>query len=221
MKLYQGNLSPFASRVRMQVYAKGLDGKQIEIMAPPGGTGSAEYKALVPTGKIPALDTGKRVLPESEVICEYIEDAFPETPLRPADADSRAQVRLLSRFVDIYLYPRMAPLYAHLNPAVRDQQVVDSLMPAFDEGLEMLERMLKDGGYKGGAYAVGDSLTLADCALITGLFFVAALMPGFGRANTFEHVPTVGRYFQQGSVLPVAGRVLQEMQVALKQLQGG
>ena len=51
MKLYQGNLSPFASRVRMQVYAKGLDGKQIEIVAPPGGTGSVEYKALVPTGK--------------------------------------------------------------------------------------------------------------------------------------------------------------------------
>ena len=56
MKLYQGNLSPFASRVRMQVYAKGLDGKGIEICAAPGGSGSAEFKALNPTGKIPALE---------------------------------------------------------------------------------------------------------------------------------------------------------------------
>ena len=220
MKLYQGNLSPFASRVRMQVYAKGLDGKGIEICAAPGGSGSAEFKALNPTGKIPALDTGTRVIPESEVICEYLEDVFPTPALRPASPDDRAQVRLLSRFVDLYLYPRMSPLYSQLDPRTRDQAVVDAQLPVFDEGMAMLERMLKDGGYRGGAFAVGDSLTLADCALLTGLFFVAALLPALGRTDPFAGLPTIATYFPQGAALPAAARVLSEMQVALQQMRG-
>ena len=43
MKLYDVALSPFAARVRVQIYAKSLD---IPLVAPPGGTGSDEYKRL-------------------------------------------------------------------------------------------------------------------------------------------------------------------------------
>lgn len=221
MKLYQGDLSPFAARVRMQVYAKGLDGKEIELAAAPGGTGSADYKALNPTGKIPALDTGKRVIPESEVICEYIEDVFPATPLRPADPEQRATVRLLSRFVDLYLYPRMSPLYSQLDPSSRDQALVTSGLQSLDEGFVICERLLKDGGYRGGPFAVGSSLTLADCSLVTGLFFVNALLPRFGRVPAFAGFETLGSYYDAAIREPVAGRIVAEMGAALARMMGG
>ena len=219
MKLYQGGLSPFAARVRMQVYAKGLE-STIELVSPPGGQSSAEYKALNPTGKIPALDIGSRVLPESEVICEYLEDRFPEPSLRPASADGRAQVRLLSRAVDIYLYPRMAPLFGQLNPATRDAATVSAGLAQLDEALGILERFFTDGGYQDGAYAVGDALTLADCALVTGLFFLASLAPALGRPDAFAAVPKIGRYYQQAAKAPVAARIVGEMQVELVKWRG-
>ena len=218
MKLYQGNLSPFAARVRMQVYAKVLDGKEIEILDPPGGTGSAEYKALNPTGKIPALDTGKRVLPESEVICEYLEDRFPANALRPESVEDRAQVRLLSRFVDMYLYPLMSPLYSQVDPASRDAALVESGLQALDAGLTIGERLLRDGGYQGGPFAVGKTLTLGDCALVPGLFFINALLPILGRTPAFRGFDVLGRYWTAASEQPVAKRIVGEMQVALAEL---
>lgn len=220
MKLYQGDLSPFSARVRMQVYAKDLVGNGIELASAPGGTGSAQYKAINPTGKIPALDTGTRVIPESEVICEYIEDVFPSSPLRPANAEGRAQVRLLSRFVDLYLYPRMSPLYTQLNPATRDAAAVTQGLVALDEGLAICEQMLKDGQYQGGGFAVGDSLTLADCALVTGFFFVNALMPMFGRSPAFKGFDLLATYWQAASAQPVAARVTGEMGIAMAAMMG-
>jgi len=218
MKLYQGNLSPFAARVRMQVYAKSLEGREIEILSPPGGTGSTEYKALNPTGKIPALDTGARVLPESEVICEYLEDRYPTPALRPAGADDRAQVRLLSRFVDMYLYPRMSPLYNQIDPASRDAALVKSGMESLDEGLAIAERLMKDGGYEGGAFAVGDGLTLADCALVPGFFFINALMPMLGRTPAFKGFDVLAGYWAEASKGAVASRIIAEMQAALVEM---
>jgi glutathione S-transferase len=220
MKLYQGDLSPFSARVRMQVYAKDLVGKGIELASAPGGAGSALYKAINPTGKIPALDTGKRVIPESEVICEYIEDVFQSPPLRPADPEGRAQVRLLSRFVDLYLYPRMSPLYGQLNPATRDAAVVSQGLVSLDEGLAICEQWLKDGQYQGGGFAVGNSLTLADCALVTGFFFINALLPMFGRSPAFKGFDLLATYWKAASALPVARRVTGEMDAAMAAMMG-
>ena len=220
MKLYQGSLSPFAARVRMQVYAKGLEGKGIELAEAPGGTGSAAFKALNPTGKIPALDTGKRVIPESEVICEYIEDVFPDTPLRPTDPDGRAQVRLLSRFVDLYLYPRMSPLYGQIDPATRNEEAVRAGLATLDEAFDICTQLLMAGGYRSGPFAVGSTLTLADCSLVTGLFFVNALLPRLGRPVAFDGHDLLTGYWQAASAQPAASRVVREMDTALAALMG-
>ncbi len=58
MKLYNANLSPYSSRVRIAIYAKN---PPVEIVAPPGGLGSAEFEQVNPTGKHPAV---ARVLAE-------------------------------------------------------------------------------------------------------------------------------------------------------------
>ena len=104
MKLYDLALSPFAARVRLQVYAKGL---AVERLEPPGGLASDAYKKINPTGKVPALELEDgSVLPESSVIAEYLEDRFPEPSLRPADPATRARMRLLVHLCDLYVVPR-------------------------------------------------------------------------------------------------------------------
>jgi glutathione S-transferase len=61
------------------------------------------FKAINPRGQVPALDDEGRIVTESTVICEYLEDAHPtEVSLRPADPWERAQMRVWTKWVDEY-----------------------------------------------------------------------------------------------------------------------
>jgi len=61
------------------------------------------FKAINPNGQVPALDHDGRIVTESTVICEYLEDAFPDAPaLRPADPYGRARMRVWTKWVDEY-----------------------------------------------------------------------------------------------------------------------
>lgn len=62
------------------------------------------FKAINPRGQVPALDHDGRIVTESTVICEYLEDAFPDAPvqLRPADPFAIAQMRVWTKWVDEY-----------------------------------------------------------------------------------------------------------------------
>lgn len=61
------------------------------------------FTAINPRGQVPVLDHDGRIITESTVICEYLEDVFPDqVPLRPADPFLRAQMRVWTKFVDEY-----------------------------------------------------------------------------------------------------------------------
>ncbi len=61
------------------------------------------YKKINPRGQVPALDDDGRIVTESTVICEYLEDAHPtEVKLRPEDPYDRAQMRVWTKWVDEY-----------------------------------------------------------------------------------------------------------------------
>ena len=123
MKLYGMNLSNFATKSRIVVYEKGA---QIETVAPPGGMKSPEYLKINPLGKIPTLDADGTIIPESEVINEYLEEKFPNPPLLPKSPEARAKVRLLTRFHDLYFDP---PLRALPRGLGLDVQPHDPVVP--------------------------------------------------------------------------------------------
>ena len=52
------------------------------------------YTKLNPKAVVPTLDHSGRILIESNVILEYLEDNFPQVRLRPDDLHDRAQMRL-------------------------------------------------------------------------------------------------------------------------------
>lgn len=61
------------------------------------------FKRINPRGQVPALDHDGHIITESTVICEYLEDAFPEaTPLRPRDPLAIAEMRVWTKWVDEY-----------------------------------------------------------------------------------------------------------------------
>ena len=75
---------------------------------------SEEFLKLNPNGQVPVLVHDGAVITESTVINEYLDDAFPDVPLRPKNLVERAQMRIWSKFVDEYFCPALSMWGWHL-----------------------------------------------------------------------------------------------------------
>lgn len=175
--LYANDVSGYCCKVRIVLAHKSITHTE---RSPPDGYGSAAYRAIVPTGTIPALVVGDLVLSESEAIVEYLDEAFPAPPMLPGDAASRARLRQLSRFHDSRLEPPLRALFGHVAPAGRDGGVVSASLALFEARLAELARIATPALLLGGA-----ALTLADCG------HAATLMLGRGMAAAFGHTLAV------------------------------
>ncbi len=92
MKLIDASRCPYCARVRIALAEKGLDHEAVVIDLSDRPRWVIELNP--PRGRVPVLDDGF-VLPESEVIMEYLEERYPEPALLPADLGERARARLL------------------------------------------------------------------------------------------------------------------------------
>ena len=97
--LYTAERCPYAARARITLAEKGIAYDAVEIDL---GDRPAWLYEKNPLGKVPVYEEDEGlVLPESEVIMEYLEERFPEPALWPADPAERALGRLwLQRFDD-------------------------------------------------------------------------------------------------------------------------
>jgi glutathione S-transferase len=158
MKLYGALASPYVARVLMFARLKGIDLQQAEL--PGGRPSSPDYRAFTPIGKIPSLDVDGVCIPESETICEYLEDLHPEPSGLPGDPLARAQSRTISRIVDLYLAPVSSELARQVNPAGRDAEVVAKHAETLQKVWGYFDHFMGDG-----PFCVGNEPTLGDCAL--------------------------------------------------------
>lgn len=214
MKLYGMNLSNFVTKSRIVVYEKGAN---VEIVEPPGGMKSAEYLKINPLGKIPTLDADGTLIPESEIINEYLEEKFPTPALLPRSPEARAKVRVFTRFHDLYLDPPLRALFGQLNPKTRDEKIVNESLTELQMRLDQLESMLAEPG----SFAAGPNFTLADCALAPTTFFITNVLPGFGAKTPLEHRPRLAAWWIKVQERPSVKKALDEMAEAMKAMMGG
>ena len=109
------------------------------------------FKQINPNGQVPALEQDGKVVTESTVICEYLEDAFPDYPsLRPADPWLRAQMRIWTKWVDEYFcwcvstigwHRRIGPLARSLSDEDFEKQV--AAIPIYEQQVKW--RRARDG----------------------------------------------------------------------------
>ena len=93
--------SSASRRVRLCLAEKGLKFESRIVDLAKGDHHTPEYLALNPNGVIPLLILPDgRSLYESSTICEYLDETYPEPPLRPADPYRRAEMRNWIRHVD-------------------------------------------------------------------------------------------------------------------------
>ncbi|MFL5296098.1 MAG: glutathione S-transferase family protein [Phenylobacterium sp.] len=194
MKLYSADLSPYAARVRMQIYAKGISDIVFEL---PDHWGMPKFRERFPIGRVPILDVDGDMIPESEVIAEYLEDIHPEPSLRGATPRETAHIRLLARIADVhilnntFMLGRLTGALSRRTPAAaRDDAVTDQLAGEVVRNLKALDKFIAADGF-----ACCGRITLADCALVPGLFFVETVMPAAGVDPPIPALANVAAYW--------------------------
>ena len=96
--LYHLPLSPFARKVRLVLGEKRLP---FELQLEKTWERRPEYLELNPAGTVPTLvEENGLVVPDSGVICEYLDEAYPETPLLGRKHAERVEVRRLVAWFD-------------------------------------------------------------------------------------------------------------------------
>ena len=100
LEVYHHTISVCAQKVRVALDEKGLPwtGRHVDLMK--GEHLTAEFLQINPKGLVPVLVHNGNIITESTVILEYIEDVFPERPLRPAAPTARAKMRIWSKLPD-------------------------------------------------------------------------------------------------------------------------
>src|SRR5262245_42128346 len=97
LALYHHGSSVCAAKVRFALGEKRLEwtGTYIDILK--GEQFAPEYQKLNPKAVVPTLVHDGTVLNESTVINEYIDETFPDPPLKPGSATARAAMRLWTK----------------------------------------------------------------------------------------------------------------------------
>lgn len=105
LELYHHGSSVCAAKVRLYLEEKELEwtGHYIDILK--GEQFTPEYMKLNPKAVVPTLVHDGTVIRDSSNICEYLDDVFPDHPVRPADPVVRAEVRYWTKAVDEDLHP--------------------------------------------------------------------------------------------------------------------
>ena len=100
LALYHNDMSSCAQKVRLLLAEKGLEWESRHLDLRAGEHQKDWYIRLNPRAVVPTLIDGDIVVPESNVINEYLDERFPDPPMKPADPFGRARMRLWTKQLD-------------------------------------------------------------------------------------------------------------------------
>jgi len=100
LELYHNDMSVCSAKVRLVLAEKNLAATLHHFNLRKGDQLAPDYLKLNPNGVVPTLVHDGRPVIESTLIAEYLDEAFPAPPLRPADLVERAAMRIFASIPD-------------------------------------------------------------------------------------------------------------------------
>jgi glutathione S-transferase len=226
LTLYHGDTAVCAAKVRVTLAEKGIpwEGKRLDLGR--GEQFDPEYLKLNPNGVVPTLVHDGNVVTESTVINEYLDEAFPEKPLRPEGAYLRARLRLWTKREDSIHYgintmttailfrpellkktpaEQSARIDGIPDPSRRakfhEMMVTGIESKSVTDALVVFARLFRDmeTALAAGPWLMGEQFTLADSGLMS--FFYRMEMLQIGGMWT-ENFPRVTQWFERARARP-------------------
>jgi glutathione S-transferase len=171
--IYGGSVSPFVRKVRVVLAEKGVaySQEQVNPFTPP-----PEFLAISPLKRIPVLRDSDvpepNTLPDSTIICDYLENKYPNPPLYPKAPFERAQALWFEEYADTIVAANIGPglFFERVVKKMLRQQPDESIcQKTLAEKLPPLLDYLNKA-IAGKQYLVGDAFSIADISV--GTMFV-------------------------------------------------
>jgi len=159
-------LSNYYNKVKLALLEKQIPFQEELVM-----TKSADEAVLScsPLGKVPFIKTPQGPLCESQVIMDYLEAAYPEHPLLPADPFAAAKLRELTAFIELHLELVARELYAQaFFGGTVSESKQEWVRKTLNKNIPAFKRLARFAPYVG-----GETFTQADCAAWVSLPLVA------------------------------------------------
>jgi len=198
--LYGSAISNYHDKVKLALLEKGIPFR--EEKASPSRDETFLRKS--PLGKIPFIDTEHGPLSESQAILEYLEDAYREQPLYPADPFARAKCRELIQHLEV----NMELIARRLFPEVFfggkvSEETRQDVKAKLETGLKGLARLAKFG-----PYVFSESFSAADCAAWPHFTLIGiATSRVYGENLVLAHLPAVADYVALMETRPAVQQV--------------
>jgi len=213
--LHHGDTSTASAKVRLALSEKKLAYESRLYVLRRGEHKTPDYLAINPAGVVPTLVHDGTAIRESNVILEYLEDAFPEPPLLSASPHDRAHTRLLMRETDalheagsiLSSAVKLAGMGANASAAldrIADPRKRERQMQLVQLGFEAPDIPHAIARYReaveaaaialqGSAFLSGADIGLADCAMLPYVHRADRL----GLAQLWADAPDVAGWFER------------------------
>ncbi|WP_422462332.1 MULTISPECIES: glutathione S-transferase family protein [unclassified Endozoicomonas] len=162
-KLYGVPLSPMVRKVLLALEIKQLDYELVPVtpfMKPAG------FEKISPLKKIPAWEDDKVTIADSSVICEYLEDRYPEQALYPKTPEEKARARWFEEYADTAMLQVLGTVFFErvakklINQPADEGKVQEVLQTKLPEICAYLESQVPETDF-----LFGGKVQLADIAL--------------------------------------------------------
>lgn len=201
-------VSPYARKAIVALTHKGI-AHEIDPITP--FFGNDDFSRISPLRRIPVLVDGDRVFNDSTVICEYLDERFPEPPLMPKSPEDRARARWLEEYADsrlgdviiwkFFFRLLVAPKAFGVQPdmaAVAEAR--DVLIP---QALDWIETQAPEHGF------LFDHVCTAD--ITYAAFFRNALLAGF--EIDAERWPKTAAWLKRVEAVPAFAETIRYEQI--------
>ena len=206
LKLGGFAVSNYYNKVKVALLEKGIPFEEVFCMT----SQDENYLKRSPMGKVPYLEVDGRFLCESQVICEYLEDHYPDRPLYPKDVFERARVRELITVMELHMELVARRLYtqAFFGGTVSDE-IKKHVEKDLVKGVRAFKQLAKFSPFVAGA-----DLSCADCAAGVHLPLVSlASKIVYGR-DALEDCAPVKPYLKMLNERPAFRKMNDERKVA-------
>lgn len=210
IKLCGFAISNYYNKVKLALLEKGIPYVE-ELVSP------AQDEVVLrrsPLGKVPFIETERGPLSESQVIVEYLEDAYPEARLLPTDPYEKAKCRELIAHLELNIEVTARQLYGEaffgspVPAALKDQVRVK-----LHNGAQALSRLAKFA-----PYASGGLFTAADCAAWCDLWLIDAATQRVLGESFIAQLPGATAYMAMMETRPHVQKVAADRDQAIEQM---
>jgi len=208
MRFHNWHSSSTSFRVRIALKLKGIayENVSVPLSWQDSAHDRAEFRALNPQANIPVLEVDGAPLQQSLAILDYLDRAYPEPPIIPAEPIARARVWSIALHVACEIQSlNNLRVQRHL---VNELHVAQDVLTPWQRhwitvGFDAIEKMLA-GAPQTGTFCHGDTPTIADCCLIPQVYNSQRPVVGLDLARW----PTIQRIYRRALEHPAVHAAL-------------